>query len=181
MARLITMRPSRAYIDGLKDLINVNFPDATGLVGIEIGSFQGESAEIMLSTGRIATLYCVDAWADGYDDADEASSQASIAERAFDLRFRDENRIVKVKGYSYDMAVQLRDGVDFIYVDGCHRPEAVTRDLQLYAPKVKNGGIIAGHDYEPRRFRPLMQAVDAFLGRSPEHVFCDFSWSCRKI
>jgi len=39
------------------------------------------------------------------------------------------------------------DYFDFIYVDARHDFKGVTLDLELYWPKLKVGGIIAGHDY----------------------------------
>jgi predicted O-methyltransferase YrrM len=38
------------------------------------------------------------------------------------------------------------DSLDFVYLDGDHRTEAVVSDLELWWPRVKPGGILAGHD-----------------------------------
>ena len=37
--------------------------------------------------------------------------------------------------------------VDFVFIDGDHRYEMVFKDIEAWFPKVKIGGIIAGHDY----------------------------------
>jgi hypothetical protein len=174
---LIVMRPNEAYRRGLAELVEAYFPPGELLVGAEIGSFQGESAEILLSTGRFRTLYCVDAWTDGYDATDAASYQASQAEAAFDRRFRFEPRIVKVKGLSRDVAELVPGGLDFLYIDGCHLPEAVRQDLELYAPKVRRGGVLAGHDYDREKYPGLCGVVDEWLGGCPERVFPDTSWA----
>jgi hypothetical protein len=43
---------------------------------------------------------------------------------------------------------QFKDGeVDFVYIDGDHGFDAVKADISAWWPKVKNGGILAGHDY----------------------------------
>ena len=39
------------------------------------------------------------------------------------------------------------DSVDYIYVDARHDYCGVTQDLQAYWPKLKGGGILAGHDF----------------------------------
>lgn len=176
---LIVMRPF-VYIQGLKDLIAENFHNKQGLIGVEIGSFQGESAEIFLQSNAFAKLYCIDSWQNGYDNSDAASNQAEQAESAFDRRFQGDSRVVKIKGFSYDVANQIPNNIDFLYIDGNHQPEAVKQDLELYACKIKAGGIIAGHDYEPARYSSLMVVVDEFLGHKPEHVYCDFSWTDTK-
>ena len=36
---------------------------------------------------------------------------------------------------------------DWIYVDGNHQYEFVKQDLEMYFPKVKGGGFVAGDDY----------------------------------
>jgi predicted O-methyltransferase YrrM len=39
--------------------------------------------------------------------------------------------------------------VDFLFIDGDHTYEGVTRDFEMYSPLVKRGGIIAIHDIVP--------------------------------
>jgi predicted O-methyltransferase YrrM len=50
---------------------------------------------------------------------------------------------------------RLLDGrpVDFLFLDGDHRYEAVRRDFELYVPLVREGGIVALHDISPRTTR----------------------------
>ncbi|MBU37734.1 MAG: methyltransferase, partial [Anaerolineaceae bacterium] len=45
------------------------------------------------------------------------------------------------------------DAIDFLFIDGDHRYEAVRRDFQLYSPLLRPGGIVAFHDIlQPPRF-----------------------------
>jgi predicted O-methyltransferase YrrM len=37
--------------------------------------------------------------------------------------------------------------LDFVFIDADHRYEMVARDIDAWLPKVKRGGIIAGHDF----------------------------------
>jgi len=39
--------------------------------------------------------------------------------------------------------------LDFVYIDGDHSYEFVSTDIKAWWPKVKSGGILAGHDYTP--------------------------------
>jgi predicted O-methyltransferase YrrM len=39
------------------------------------------------------------------------------------------------------------ESVDFVYVDARHDYTSVKQDLETWWPKVKRGGILAGHDY----------------------------------
>lgn len=53
------------------------------------------------------------------------------------------------KGMSVDMAKEIPDNsLDFCYIDGDHSLEGIFYDVRAFIPKVKIGGIIAGHDYK---------------------------------
>jgi hypothetical protein len=51
--------------------------------------------------------------------------------------------------------------IDFIYIDGDHTYEAVAADIAGWWPKLKVGGILAGHDYNDQT-PGTVQAVDEF-------------------
>lgn len=38
--------------------------------------------------------------------------------------------------------------IDFVFIDGAHDYASVCKDIRAWLPKVKKGGIIAGHDYK---------------------------------
>jgi predicted O-methyltransferase YrrM len=56
---------------------------------------------------------------------------------------------------------------DWVFVDGDHSYEYVKKDLELYYPKVKPGGIIAGDDYwwSPFEGFPIRKAVQEFINK----------------
>jgi len=49
--------------------------------------------------------------------------------------------------------------LDWVYIDADHTYESVSTDHALWAPKVRKGGIVSGHDYSPE-FPGVMQMVD---------------------
>jgi len=53
---------------------------------------------------------------------------------------------------------------DFIYIDGEHTYKAVSRDMADWWPKVKIGGILAGHDYNDSN-PGTIKAVDEFAAK----------------
>ena len=67
------------------------------------------------------------------------------------------------------------DSIDFIYIDGSHSEENVRRDVELYLPKLKKNGIIAGHDYLELVWPDLVNVVTDIVGK-PDIVFSDTSW-----
>jgi predicted O-methyltransferase YrrM len=70
---------------------------------------------------------------------------------------------------SHLAAGQFEDkSLDFVFIDADHRYEYTKRDILAWLPKIKNGGIIAGHDYislEAEREEPdVKMAVDELRG-----------------
>lgn len=49
--------------------------------------------------------------------------------------------------------------LDFVFIDGSHTYEAVTEDLAAWFPKIKQGGVMTGHDFD---FPPVARAVNEF-------------------
>ena len=53
---------------------------------------------------------------------------------------------------------------DLVFIDATHSEESVREDIQLWAPKVRPGGIVCGHDYNNKRFPGVKIAVDEYFG-----------------
>ncbi|MES2199322.1 MAG: class I SAM-dependent methyltransferase [Chlamydiota bacterium] len=53
-----------------------------------------------------------------------------------------------------------------MFIDGNHDYDFVKEDIKLWLPKVRAGGILAGHDYDPegKEFSGVKRAVDELLG-----------------
>jgi predicted O-methyltransferase YrrM len=52
--------------------------------------------------------------------------------------------------------------MDFIFIDGDHSYEGVKKDLEIYSPLVRKGGIIAFHDIAPNGSKESAGGVPAF-------------------
>ena len=48
---------------------------------------------------------------------------------------------------SIEAANLISERLDFVYLDGDHSYKNVKKELELYYPKVKSGGLLAGHDF----------------------------------
>jgi predicted O-methyltransferase YrrM len=82
-------------------------------------------------------------------------------------------------GYSDACAAQFADAsVDLIFVDADHSQTGVQRDLTAWVPKIRSGGVIAGHDYASRRHPGVQRAVDEFFAGHPHpiQVESDMVW-----
>jgi len=155
----------------LNDLAKDWLYGKSDLIGIEIGSLSGESAEIFLKSNAFKTFYCIDPWFDYWKTEDYIR-----AEKNFDNRFSNNSIIKKVKMKSSEAILVLDvDKIDFLYIDGNHDYEYVKSDLRHYFPLVKHGGIVAGHDWE-NRWRGVTKAVLEFFGKPPMKKYEDSSW-----
>lgn len=166
------MRSTYKSIHGLQ-LLTKFFPD--NAIGVEIGSYAGESAKIFVESGKIKTLYCIDPWEPNY----YSNRQQIAAESQFDkLQSRYNSLIIKCKGTSeYWLPELQRIGVspDFIYIDGNHKSKFVEHDIKM-ALKILNGqGIICGHDYGNIKTPDVKKSVKKLLGYI-DVGFCDSSW-----
>jgi hypothetical protein len=122
--------------------------------GVEVGVFQGEFSEHLLSTWECSRLTSIDPWrefpAAEYVDTCNFSQEVHDQNHAVTVarlaRFADRSRVMKTT--SADAATCFEDGsLDFVYLDAQHHYEAVRDDIALWFPKVKRGGVIGGHDY----------------------------------
>ena len=142
-----------------------------GLVGIEIGTFRGINAHAILSFLNIRKLYLIDPylqysdyvedWIPGHSQND-FNNDYVIAKKRLE-KFKDKKEFIKMKS---DEATMLRDlipdNVDFIYVDGNHAYEYVKKDLELYYPKLRVGGVLGGDNFEVE-FQGVPRAVFEFV------------------
>jgi len=70
------------------------------------------------------------------------------------------------KGISWKIANKYQDNYfDFVYIDANHKYKSIKKDLDAWFPKVKKGGVLAGHDYTARRGYGVIQAVTKFAAK----------------
>ena len=101
----------------------------------------------------------------------------SEVKKEFKLNLRHfKNIIIHHKDFSHNVDDKFEDGTyDFVYIDADHSYESVKKDIELYLPKLKKGGIIGGHDYCPYSWPDVIKAVDESIGE-PDSVVWDTSW-----
>jgi predicted O-methyltransferase YrrM len=67
---------------------------------------------------------------------------------------------------SEEAAKQFPDeSIDFVFIDGDHSYEGCAKDIDLWYPKLKEGGLLSGHDYRDGRNYGVKQAVHEFAAR----------------
>lgn len=131
------------------------------LVGVEIGVAAAAHAREILDELNIKKLYLVDIW-ESYLQGGEVIDFLSRYYEEVVNEFGCYENVEILKEYSTVAASKVPDNLDFVYIDGCHDYETTREDISCWYPKVKAGGILSGHDYQPS-WPGVIRAVDEFV------------------
>jgi hypothetical protein len=165
-------RSTYAQLRGLIDLL-LQLPG--NLVWAEIGCYDGASAELWML--RSQKLYCIDPW---FWTPQFHNVPCAEIEGRFDERMRPfGDRVIKIKGNSWDIVDQIPDGsLDGFYLDASHVYQHVKLDLEKFIPKVKDSGWVTGHDWQNPDTPGVEKAIREVIGE-PDIIFQDWSWIYR--
>jgi len=164
--------------------------------GVEIGVMKGVNASKLLGMRQLLHLDLVDPWGtyEAYQGAHGGHDKLSPGDwRAIFLRtqrllarFYGRTRVIQLPS---EMAARAYEdeSLDFIFIDANHTYEATKADIAAWWPKVKRGGLFAGHDYGQRpKWQEanqwgVQEAVDEFIaaeGQPEVYVenLCWFTW-----
>ena len=155
-----------------------------GLTGtfVEVGVATGTYMKAILESWPYDYVG-VDRWrhVEGYDDS------ANVEQAEQDLRYQLCTDIAKQHGQrasllrldSVTAAGTYEDkSLSVVYIDAEHTCDAVVKDIQAWAPKIKSGGILCGHDYyniPPFEVRKAVAAIGGPCGITHEPAP---SWWC---
>ncbi len=133
--------------------------------GVELGVREGRFTKHILVHVPDSQLIGVDVWrALPTRDAPGAETYAEwpmARYRAQAIALVDQfpNRCRMLEMTTDEAAKALPDAsVDFVFIDADHTQDAVARDIAAWTPKVRPGGLIAGHDI---RWPSVRRAVAA--------------------
>lgn len=142
----------RGHHAQVRDLFRAHFGN-NEITGIEIGTYMGDLTKSLLwSFPTLKKLYTIDPYLcrpgngfEGGHPQDQQDLRRNHAENAL-AEFGDRCALIVDTS---DNAVGLTPlEVSFVWIDGDHTREQVMRDVLNYYPKVVNGGIFGGHDYQ---------------------------------
>ena len=145
-------------------------------VGIEIGTQTGLFSEVILNNSKLLLLYSLDCWEhqSKYDDiANHGNLRQSYYKLKTKLRLMKFGKRSKIiQSYSCEVPLDhdyIKD-MDFVYIDGDHSYCGCKLDLETWYPRVKEGGILSGHDYfngdiETCKDCGVKQAVDEMVNK----------------
>jgi Methyltransferase domain len=182
MKKIIKPLLSLMYRNGIPFLLNrgeiPSILNAKGLIGegAEVGVKHGQFSEFILDHWDGKLLYSIDPWreftTEVYHDDDNVNQKEQ--ERNYQItanrlaRFGDRAKLLRMT--SEEATNVIKDGtLDFVYLDARHDYDSVVEDIALWYPKVKSGGVMAGHDYFEGMIGGtkfgVKPAVDEFVAR----------------
>jgi hypothetical protein len=127
----------------LSSVIEDNKNSLVNLRILEIGSFEGYSANIFNIIFTYPEISCVDPWIPYSDNPNLNFNQI---EKNFDMNSKKLN-VKKFKMFSYDFFKKNTKTFDLIYIDGSHRAEDVFNDAIESYKVLNKGGILFFDDF----------------------------------
>ena len=169
------------------DIVNEN-PDFKTFV--EVGSFLGYSISHLANLLRNRSdvrITAADLWQATPEMAERHQQIRDVLNECEDilydlyqtkLELSEARYLIKdIRGDSADSAKHFADAsIDFCYIDADHSYQSVKKDVYAWLPKIKNNGIIAGHDYDQDG---VAQAVHEVIGEDKIEKIKHHIWSYR--
>lgn len=170
---MITVNSRESFLEAVKGYLSEN------PIIAELGVLQGDFSEMIFKALKPEALFLIDPFEIGketygkeFNNQPTAYSTESDYNKLMERLMNNEaflKTAIIYKDYSYDRVHKFRRSVfDFIYHDASHEYEDIKRDLREWLPKLKEHGIMAGHDYVNLNGFGVIQAVDEFC---KEHNF----------
>jgi len=117
--------------------------------GLEIGCDVGDTSEFLLNANKELMLSSVDPYMNYTDwNGRDLHERQHVFESVTKRLENYGNRFNLIRKTSDEAVDNFYDeSFDFIFIDGLHTYEQLTKDCANYYSKLRTGGIFAGHDF----------------------------------
>lgn len=147
--------------------------------GAEVGVYKGETSAYLLRELPGLQLYLIDCWDPGPFKLSRNQFSAMAAQQNRPEVFRQWEREARLNtAWAGDRATIIKadfrqaasalvhNTLDFVFLDAAHSYQDTMDQILLYAPRVRSGGLVTGHDYGYPRpgYEAVAQAVDRIAG-----------------
>jgi hypothetical protein len=161
--------------------------------GIEIGVFSGGHAKAILERTKLKLLLGIDPYKEY--SPDQINMGTIVSQQEFDIMFKlavermDPNRFQLLRmtsddafSYIFNTGKKIADLMvaflgkayynkfDFVFIDGLHEAEQLSKDLDNYDCFIRNGGVISGHDINHGMFPGLTPVIYSFAQKHNAEV-----------
>lgn len=163
-----------------------NAPDEAHFV--EIGTWKGQSSAFLaveiINSGKKIKLDCIDNFTGSVIEPGQMLDRDNKEGRLLEV-FKNNMKPVEghynvIQGDSAETASLYQDGsLDFVFIDASHDYESFRKDLLAWFPKVKVGGLFAGHDFA-NPYPGIVKAVTEHLAHEQIYVTSSTCWFINK-
>jgi predicted O-methyltransferase YrrM len=139
-------------------------------VVLEIGCDIGDTSQLLLDSNENLRLYTIDPYDDYVDwNGNNLNDRQNLYEHVRERFLSYSDRFNLYRLTSDDAAEEFqKEFFDFIFIDGLHTYEQLTKDCANYYSKLKPGGIFAGHDYTV--IEGVNRAVNEFAAKQNKQI-----------
>jgi predicted O-methyltransferase YrrM len=145
---------------------------------VELGAWLGKSSSYLCDKATHQNITIIDTWKGSPNELTTTHKLATQVD-IYDLFIENmgERKYKAIRATSKAASKKFKnESLDVVFIDLTHTYESVKEDIQLWLPKVKKGGYIAGDDYH-ENWKGVIQAVDELL---PHATFIDDCWIYQK-
>lgn len=127
------------------------FPSGSKFV--EVGCWKGKSSAYMtveiINSRKKIDFCCVDTW-EGSKEHQEEFDLKNLYDVFLQNMLPVKDFYTPMRMTSIEASKNFEDkSLDFVFIDASHEYEDVKDDIKHWLPKIKSGGVFAGHDYAP--------------------------------
>lgn len=151
------------------------------LVGAEVGVYQGDNALSLIKDKRIIKLYLIDSYEKELNDKAYIQEQLDRAKKEAYNKLKDYN-VIFICENSKSAYYQIKEKLDFVYIDANHNYEDAKLDIYNYWDLLKKNGFLAGHDvYNGAKSNGVLKAVIEFAVKNNLKIHTEKEdwWICK--
>lgn len=139
---------------------------------VELGTYTGECSTV--------------AWAAAVNDTGGSLTTVDIKDRYQEDHLAEEENVTVVIGDDIALGTVWETPIDLLYVDDGHEAEHVAKEIEVWAPHVRVGGLVLFHDTCPSKgpwlaFQELVSRDGWEVAFKMPHTWNDGLFAARRV
>ena len=126
-------------------------------VGVEVGVRFGRTLFHLLDNNPNLKMYAVD------KDISQFYSKK--------IQEKYGSRLVVLEGESWEQADNIKESIDFVFIDAGHGTKSVVKDINAYKPLLKSNNGLLGHDIDFPAIQEALKICNISFDVCPDNVW----------